>query len=468
MADHFSKALEGLPCLESLNIEDNRLTDKGLVPILQAIEQADVDDFECKRFVEILKTNKSLKEIDLSKNKIGTLESLNKTTGGIKTGSDAIAEYLSDPSCRLRSLKLNWNMIRLQGGLALATSLSYNQTLTYLDLSYNSLGREGSIALIAGILENKSLKKVTFDGNPIGELGSKAAMMIPIIAGDYSLNLSDGYERAIAIIILYMIAGHPTYSITSAVYMNNTTSSKIKEDIEFIQILSKERVQYFDHMQIQTMNQLEKLSLAYFNSEYAIKLFHEVDADDSGMLDKNELAILMKSFGVELIGQRLNEVMDTYDVNGEGLIDLFGFMVLLKLQYKDASYRLQDLTTTPILTTSLYTDQKRYIPPTTGTLQFSLIDTLYYKPYERILTDCDKEYIFEVANPAISDSITLMSYGINSSKLRLDEGLALYFKFHKELGEVIKIVCKLLPSLYDSDTDIYFALLSDLQMAIMN
>lgn len=40
------------------------------------MRNADVDDFECERFVEAIKNNKSLVELDLSNNKIGSAEVL--------------------------------------------------------------------------------------------------------------------------------------------------------------------------------------------------------------------------------------------------------------------------------------------------------------------------------------------------------------------------------------------------------
>lgn len=134
------------------------------------LQHADVDDGECQQFVETLKNNKSLTEIDLSSNKIG--ESMSQRgTGKGKTilsslyhhllmdiypsvdsensdnGVDAIAQLLTGKDCRLKVLKLSWNMIRLSGGVNIALSLQSNCSLTLLDLSFNTLGRNGGIAL---------------------------------------------------------------------------------------------------------------------------------------------------------------------------------------------------------------------------------------------------------------------------------------------------------------------------------
>ena len=52
-------------------------------------------------------------------------------------------------------LQVDWNMIRLDGAVDFAQSLSINDTLTYLDLSFNSLGTEGGVMLGVSILTNK-------------------------------------------------------------------------------------------------------------------------------------------------------------------------------------------------------------------------------------------------------------------------------------------------------------------------
>jgi len=50
------------------------------------LRNADVDDFECERFVEAIKCNSSLVELDLSNNKIGSAENLNTVMPDLVTG----------------------------------------------------------------------------------------------------------------------------------------------------------------------------------------------------------------------------------------------------------------------------------------------------------------------------------------------------------------------------------------------
>ena len=111
------------------------------------LKSADVDDYECERFVNALSKNTSLKELDLSSNLIGSAENLNTVMPDLVTGGEAFAEYLKDKNSKLESLKLVWNMIRLGGSVDFAASLRHNKSLTMLDVSYNALAYEGGIAL---------------------------------------------------------------------------------------------------------------------------------------------------------------------------------------------------------------------------------------------------------------------------------------------------------------------------------
>ena len=157
-------SLVDLPEIESIDISDNILTDVSLEPLLHAItnisglvelnlssntigpkaakaislflsspgcplkklilQNADVDDYECERFITSIQNNSTLTEIDLSSNQIGSAEALNVVKPELVTGGEAIAGLLRSPVSQLKILKLSWNMIRLHSAVDLASSLS--------------------------------------------------------------------------------------------------------------------------------------------------------------------------------------------------------------------------------------------------------------------------------------------------------------------------------------------------------
>jgi Ran GTPase-activating protein (RanGAP) involved in mRNA processing and transport len=88
----------GIPGLLELNLSQNEIgpvSAKALNEYLISptcplerliLRSADVDDFECERFVEAIKQNRSLVELDLSNNKIGQQENLNTVMPDLVTG----------------------------------------------------------------------------------------------------------------------------------------------------------------------------------------------------------------------------------------------------------------------------------------------------------------------------------------------------------------------------------------------
>ena len=226
-------SLKDTPYIHSIDLADNRLTDKGLKAILDVLvtlpkleeldlsqnkigkktskslaayiassscplvrlvmKNSDLDDRECETFVRYhksflileylisflekneayifvpslminflaisaLRSNPTLKGLDMSSNKIGSAEQLNTVMPDLTTEGEAIAEWLESPNCVLESLNLSWNMIRLDSAMSLCGALHVNHSLIHLDLSYNSLGHDGGLALGDAIIDNRTLK----------------------------------------------------------------------------------------------------------------------------------------------------------------------------------------------------------------------------------------------------------------------------------------------------------------------
>lgn len=145
--EKFLACVERMPELTELNLSRNKIDDnasQGLATYLSnpacplrklILKSADVDDFECDRFVRAWATNRNLREVDLSENLLGSAENLNTVAGDIKTGGETIAEFISSKACQLESLNLAWNSIRLDSAVELTKAVAFNHTLTFLDLT---------------------------------------------------------------------------------------------------------------------------------------------------------------------------------------------------------------------------------------------------------------------------------------------------------------------------------------------
>ena len=190
MAVLVCQAAKDLPMLESINVRDNNLTCTGICAVLKlaisiptlvslnigenklgdesssllheylmhdnchisklGLKNADVDDIECNRFIADVSTKGDMKELDLSSNKLGMLESLNAVLPDTVTAGESLAELLTehaDNKCRLEKLDLSWNMIRMEGAYKLAEAMTNNKYLTSLNLAYNSFGSEAGTML---------------------------------------------------------------------------------------------------------------------------------------------------------------------------------------------------------------------------------------------------------------------------------------------------------------------------------
>ena len=77
--------------------------------------------------------------------------------------------------------------------------------------------------------------------------------------------------------------------------------------------------------------------------EIATDLFHKVDVDGSGELDKEEIGDLLVGLGLDLHEDRINDIMDTYDLDKGGTLGLSEFIVFLRAQARDTQSRIDDI-----------------------------------------------------------------------------------------------------------------------------
>lgn len=534
-------SLAKLPYLESINLEDNNLTDSGLGPILHSIvsipglleinlsqneigpdtatalfnylidkscplerlvlRHADVDDYECDRFIDAVKRNSSLKTLILSNNKIGLAENLNTVMPDLTTGGEALANLLRLSTCKLETLILDWNSIRLDGAIDLASSLAVNSSLTHLDLSFNAMGQAGGIAvgvalhdnrtlkvlnlssnnidacatfaICASILCNHTIKSLILDGNPIAEQGAKVLMMMPLLVGtrvgisavgcnitikdahcwfdhhrplrEYELDMSNGFERAVAILLLNIVASHHTYIFESVSLQEKPSSKRVP--IELVSVFSDEKKDYFDEATKNHYESLLRIVAASNDIKYAVRLFQETDEDNSGELNKDEINLLLKNMGMDLTEERLNDIFTTYDTDGGGMIELPEFLTFLRVSTVESTARAKDLVEAPIMKLKSSDAIKPWIPPTYGKLHMKIVDGFSTKDVYRTMSSADKNKMHDCAKGAGSDTLKMMFHAIEASRLRLDEGVAMFKIMISESTDRVKVLAKILPQM---------------------
>lgn len=207
IAGLLADCLGDMPHIESVNVNNNNLTDEGVASILNAVKPittlkylnisrnkmdddaadalaeyvmqegcpleslimqvSDVDDFEGERFVRNLMQNRSITHIDLSDNLIGRAEGLRSVIPDLVTCTEAFADMLSQDDCILQTLILSWNTIRLQSAISLSRAVRNNSSLTFLDISYNAFGKIGGEALGDALMDNNKLRHLDISNNGI-------------------------------------------------------------------------------------------------------------------------------------------------------------------------------------------------------------------------------------------------------------------------------------------------------------
>ncbi len=227
--------------ITSLSLAGNRLGDQAVVGLAEA-----------------LGNSRALTEVNLSDCAIGC------------AGACKLAESF-EYNQRTTTLDLSWNHIRARGGKALAQCIRYNQAITDLDLSWNGIGQRvddnrqpgaediggaiaantilqrldlahnrvevpGAFVIADGMDRNKTLTKLVMDGNPIGHAGGRELLRTirelgdlrdislrdcniqsrdtklmdfdpSAPSGEYNLDLSNNYDRAIVAQLLKVVKG---------------------------------------------------------------------------------------------------------------------------------------------------------------------------------------------------------------------------------------------------------------------
>ncbi|ETO12062.1 hypothetical protein RFI_25315 [Reticulomyxa filosa] len=123
--------------------------------LLIRLSECLIDDEIVHILVNSFEKNKSLTYIDLSHNRIGDI------------GAKRIGEWLlSKPKGNtLLTLKLNDNVISVQGAIHFSEMIKVSEQLSELHLGLNRLQSEGGVHLLTAIALNKSLVKVDLSTN---------------------------------------------------------------------------------------------------------------------------------------------------------------------------------------------------------------------------------------------------------------------------------------------------------------
>lgn len=485
------------------------------------MSNANLDDDEAFRFMESIAVRNSLEELDLSHNLLGDRELAIRRSH--ITAGEAIGRLLSTPGCSLTSLSLAWNRIRYHSGIALGEAIAINQSLTFLDLSYNSLAVQGGEALgnslhsnkilkvlkiaqnnltarpcyvvLSGIKSCESLHTVDLSGNPIGEEGARAVLALNISyghrvkidikncsvrlkdatawflpnqpIGDYLLDLSKPYDRAVCIELTRIVARDPELVITKFRWFDNESEAQIASDAEAASATGGVEIR----AEIATKavyrdptNELDSNMLHISTDdardlfrETANRLFEQFDRDGSGSLDREELVSILDQLGLDDSWAWVDKLLSIYDTDHSGRVEedeFVGFLLDVKAMMEneisgsssikyiyDANQRPSSSSAAPL----------PYLPPNTGFMVMAVENrqqsTGISGPGNKFIQILSSKQVESLLNASkeVPDGSTLIELALSSNRWTINEAQAFFQAMLKENGTVLQVLLKVLP-----------------------
>eukprot|EP00940_MAST-03C_sp_MAST-3C-sp2_P000627 g627.t1 len=129
------------------------------------LQKMDIGDSE----IDILKTyladNKTLKSLDLSRNRINA------------KGASVLSRLVSNGQCALTQLDVSSNQIGDKGAMAFAVTISDDATPEKLSVAHNKIGDAGLCALARALRRNSCLRELRVWGNNFGSSSADAFKM---------------------------------------------------------------------------------------------------------------------------------------------------------------------------------------------------------------------------------------------------------------------------------------------------
>ena len=174
--------------IKRLNISANAITNEGLSMLVDSLEKnSSLQHLELsnignigkeggKYLAILLKCNKSIMIIDISKNRLGFL------------GMQLIAESIKENQS-LSQIKIEGNNLEEAGCIFTAKALEVNKSLSMLDLGGNNVQSTGVIYLAAMLENYHKVQYLNLSNNTINDSGIEA--LAPVMQHLKVLNLSD-------------------------------------------------------------------------------------------------------------------------------------------------------------------------------------------------------------------------------------------------------------------------------------
>ena len=140
----------------------------------------------------------------------------------------------------------------------------------------------------------------------------------------------------------------------------------------------------------------------------------------------------------------IDDILDVYDLDGEGAIGLPEFLAFLRAQYNESVSRLAEMTEERIMAVPSKPKEK-YKVPRSG---FDLDGHGRFHSQEKysVINSCDQDYAKEVSSGEASN---MLSFALANSKIRFGEAMTMFNTMYGEGGQKAYILADLVVKLAD-------------------
>ena len=181
----------------------------------------------------------------------------------------------------------------------------------------------------------------------------------------------------------------------------------------------------------------------------AAGIFRQYDTDNSGGLDRNELAIVLNQIGMEGSTTMVDQLMSIYDTDGSGLVEEEEFIAfLLDVKAGTNTMEVEKPNDRFLFDKDANANVKGrpvpYFPPNSGTVHIKLnVD----KTKEIIPQSISKHSIEGMldATKSSEDRIAIFDYALSVMKLQFADAHSFYRVMLNEIGSSLHVLARLLP-----------------------
>ena len=157
---------------------------------------------------------------------------------------------------------------------------------------------------------------------------------------------------------------------------------------------------------------------------------------------REELAELLKYFGIQNTADTVSQLLSLYDLDGSGVIEEAEFVGFLEEVQRSAEKSKQweeEHRTVALAGTTV-----AYMPPDHGKIDIEVVLDKPMNDFMRSVSHGSVDKVLKASKNA-SDSSTIIDYALSNMTLTVEDALSFYRIMLKEAGDKMKVLLRLLP-----------------------